>query len=71
MAQYDLVIKTYKIPENIAEEIETLSQKLGISQAAVVRFILIDYFEKDTLINSLSSTILKRGGNSTEILGDF
>jgi hypothetical protein len=71
MAQYDLVIKTYKIPENIAEEIEILSKTLGISQAAVVRFILIEYFNKGALIDSLSSTILKRGGNPTEILGDI
>lgn len=54
MAKYDLVIKTYKIPENIAEEIERLSEKLGISQAAVVRFILIDYFEKGNTV-TLSS----------------
>ncbi len=50
MTKQDLVIKTFKIREDIADEIERLAAKLDISQAAVVRFILSDYFDKNNTV---------------------
>jgi response regulator of citrate/malate metabolism len=41
-----LIIKTYKIREDTAAQIDELAQKMDVSQAAVVRYILSDYFKE-------------------------
>jgi len=42
----ELVIKTYKIREDISLQIEQIASELDISQAAVVRYILAEYFKE-------------------------
>lgn len=42
----NLVIKTYKVREDTALKIEEVAKELDVSQAAVVRYILNEYFDK-------------------------